>query len=170
MAGVPFVAATMARRGLLRPGPPVRVLRQFAALHRWGFGLAGELRQAAAGDPGAGCGHRHRARPGDVPGNPRPLRKGGPGVARRPGDRVGVLRRNSAAVIETLIGVSQLGADPVLINTGLAPAQLGRLAEDQQLRTIVHDDSSPASRTASPDRGWTPWSTPRRGRTARWSR
>jgi hypothetical protein len=40
-----FVAATMARRGLLTPARPDRVVRQFAALGRWGgFGLAGEKR------------------------------------------------------------------------------------------------------------------------------
>ena len=48
---VPFVLATLARRGLLRPGPPADLIRQLTALRRWGFGLDGELRQAAARDP-----------------------------------------------------------------------------------------------------------------------
>jgi acyl-CoA synthetase (AMP-forming)/AMP-acid ligase II len=140
MAGVAFVVGTMARRGLLRPGPPLRVARQLGALHRWGFGLAGELRQAAARGPG-------RVAVIDEVRGPvtyAELLDRSEKIARvlpaRPGDRVGVLRRNSAGMIETLIGVTQLGADPVLINTGLAAAQLGRLAQDQGLRTIVHDD------------------------------
>src|SRR5690606_6935322 len=50
MRDIPFVLATMARRGLLRPGPPLRVARQLGALWTWGYGLAGELRSAAARD------------------------------------------------------------------------------------------------------------------------
>jgi hypothetical protein len=52
MSGAAFVLRTMARRGLLNPGAPQRVVRQLSVLHRWGFGLAGELRQATARDPG----------------------------------------------------------------------------------------------------------------------
>jgi len=37
-----FEAATLARRGLLDPGPPSRVLRQLLELRRWGFGLPGD--------------------------------------------------------------------------------------------------------------------------------
>nr|WP_296070335.1 AMP-binding protein [uncultured Actinoplanes sp.] len=138
-----FVVSTMARRGLLRPGPPGRVLRQFAALRRWGFGLAGELRQAAARDP------RRVAvideERGEVPYGE--LLERSVRIARAlpvaPGDRVGVLRRNSAAMIETVIGVASLGADPVLINTGLSAPQIARLRDDQQLRLIVHDPDLP---------------------------
>jgi acyl-CoA synthetase (AMP-forming)/AMP-acid ligase II len=140
MAGPVFVAVTMARRGLLWPGPPLRVLRQFGALHRWGFGLAGELRQAAARDPGRVAVIDEERGPvtyGELLDRSEKVARVLPA---RAGDRVGVLRRNSAAMVETLIGASQLGADPVLINTGLAAAQLGRLAQDQDLSTIVYDD------------------------------
>ena len=41
------VGAVLARRGLLNPGPPHRQVAQLLALQKWGFGLAGELRQAA---------------------------------------------------------------------------------------------------------------------------
>ena len=134
-----FVATTMARRGLLRPGPPLRVLRQFAALRSWGFGLAGELRQAAARDPGrvavidengavtyAGLLARVQRLARQLPVGP--------------GDRVGVLRRNSTGMVETLAAVAQRGADPVLMNTGLSGPQLEAVTRDQQLRLVVHDD------------------------------
>ena len=49
---LPFIVATLTRRGLLTPGRPVRVAAQLSALRRWGWSLAGELRQAAARDPG----------------------------------------------------------------------------------------------------------------------
>ena len=49
---LPFVVATLTRRGLLTPGRPIRVASQLNALRTWGWSLAGELRQAAARDPG----------------------------------------------------------------------------------------------------------------------
>ncbi|MEU4563271.1 AMP-binding protein [Actinoplanes sp. NPDC023936] len=142
IATTPFIVATMARRGLLTPGHPVRIVRQFGALGRWGFGLAGELRQAAARSPHrvavidderrvtyaellAGAEHIARA-----------LRDEGVGSR----DRIGLLMRNSARMIETLIGITTLGADPVLINTGLSASQLTAVAGDQDLRAVIHDD------------------------------
>ncbi|WIM94080.1 AMP-binding protein [Actinoplanes oblitus] len=134
-----FVGGTMLRRGLLHPGNPVRVVRQFAALGRWGFGLAGELRQAAARSP-------HRIAVID---DQRSLsyaqlldraERLARGLPVGPGDRVGLLCRNSARMIEALIGVTTLGADPVLINTGLSPNQLATVAKDQSLRALIFDD------------------------------
>ncbi len=140
---VPFLLTTMARRGLLRPGPPIDVVRQFAALHRWGFGLAGELRQAAARDPGRlAVVDEHRAV------TYRELLQRAERLARalratagvEPGDRIGLLCRNTAAMIETLVAVTSLGADPVLVNTGLSRHQLATVGRDQRLRVLIHDD------------------------------
>jgi acyl-CoA synthetase (AMP-forming)/AMP-acid ligase II len=143
-----FVAATMARRGLLRPGPPVRVLRQFGALRRWGFGLAGELRQAAAREP-----DRIAVVDDERSVTYREMLERSVRIARAlqvgPGDRVGILRRNSAAMIETIVGVTQTGADPVLINTGLSSAQIAGIAADQHLRMIICDDEFPGDLPAS---------------------
>ncbi|NMO56145.1 AMP-binding protein [Actinoplanes sp. TBRC 11911] len=143
-----FVAATMARRGLLRPGPPVRVLRQFGALRRWGFGLAGELRQAAARDP-----DRIAVVDDERSVTYRELLERSVRIARAlpvgPGDRVGILRRNSAAMIETIAGVAQTGADPVLINTGLSAEQIIGIAADQHLRMIICDDEFPGDLPAA---------------------
>lgn len=36
---------------MLTPGPPHRQVSQLLSLHKWGFGLAGELRQAAHRSP-----------------------------------------------------------------------------------------------------------------------
>jgi acyl-CoA synthetase (AMP-forming)/AMP-acid ligase II len=139
-----FVVATLARRGLLRPASPVKLVRQFGALRGWGFSLPGELRQAAARNPGRvaviderrGC-----STYAQVLDRAERLARGlaaGGGV--RPGDRVGLLCRNSAAMVETLVAVAMLGADPVLLNTGLSAPQLGAVARGQRLRVLVHDD------------------------------
>jgi acyl-CoA synthetase (AMP-forming)/AMP-acid ligase II len=140
---VPFLLATLARRGLLRPPPPAEAIRQLIALRRWGFGLAGELRQAAARDPARvavvdECGAlTYRELLERAERLALALRAE---VGVEPGDRVGLLRRNSVGMIETLVAVTSLGADPVLINTGLSGPQLTAVARDQRLRTLIHDD------------------------------
>ncbi|MFC7277058.1 AMP-binding protein [Paractinoplanes rhizophilus] len=147
MQVTPFVLATMGRRGLLHPGPPHRIVRQFAALGRWGYGLAGELRQAAARSPErlavvddsgarltyAGLLDRSSRLAGALP------------VAA--GDRVGVLCRNSAAMVTVLIAATSIGADPVLVNTGLSAAQLSSVIDAQGLKVVVHDAEFAAALT-----------------------
>jgi non-ribosomal peptide synthetase component E (peptide arylation enzyme) len=104
--GAAFVVSTMARRGLLTPDLPHRVVRQFAELRRWGYGLTGELRQAAARSPG-------RVAVVDESRGPLSyaalLDRSSRLAAALPvaaGDRVGVLCRNSAAMIETLFCIN----------------------------------------------------------------
>ncbi|SNY53159.1 AMP-binding protein [Paractinoplanes atraurantiacus] len=139
-----FVVRTMARRGLLNPGHPVRIVRQFAALGRWGFGLAGELRQAAARSPG-----RVAVIDEKGPTTYAHLLNRSSRLAAAlpfgPGDRVGLLRRNSASMVESLIAVTQIGADPVLMNTGLSAAQLAVVVENQQLSGLIYDDEFAAA-------------------------
>ncbi|GAA4714098.1 AMP-binding protein [Phytohabitans rumicis] len=139
----PFVVATLTRRGLLTPGSPVRVAAQLNALRRWGFSLSGELRQAAARDPdriavideqrGA---LTFRTLLGNAERLARALR-GTAGVGA--GDRIGLLCRNHAGMVEAMIAGNLLGTDTVLVNTGLSPAQLEAVAEEQQLRVLIHD-------------------------------
>jgi len=138
-----FIVATLIRRGMLHPDSPIRVARQLYALYRWGFGLHGEIRQAAARSPlrVAVVDEQRSVTYGELLDRVERLARGlhaGAGI--RPGDRVGVLRRNSAGMIETLIGLTVLGADPVLMNTGLSGPQLGIVAQEQQLRAVIHDD------------------------------
>ncbi|MGX6600855.1 AMP-binding protein [Micromonosporaceae bacterium Da 78-11] len=154
--GVPFILTTMARRGLLRPGPPHRVATQFQELHRWGFTLAGELRQAAARSPGTVAVIDERR--GSL--TYAQVREGSERLALalradagvRPRDRIGLLCRNSADLVETLIAITLLGADPVLINTGLSGPQLVRVARDQSLRLLIHDDEFAGTAADVPDR------------------
>ncbi|MCM4080228.1 AMP-binding protein [Paractinoplanes hotanensis] len=143
MSGAAFVLRTMARRGLLNPGAPQRVVRQLSALHTWGFGLAGELRQATARDPG-------RVALIDEQGSltyaellDRSSRLAA-ALPVQPRDRVGLLCRNSAEMVVALIGIATRGADPVLINTGLSGPQLADVVRDQSLAVLIHDDEFPA--------------------------
>jgi acyl-CoA synthetase (AMP-forming)/AMP-acid ligase II len=137
-----FTIATLARRGLLRPGPPAQVARQLAALRRWGFGIGGELRSAAARDPDrvAIVEERGQLRYGELLERAEQLAaalRGALGMA--PGDRLGLLCRNHAGLIEGMAAASLLGVDAVLVNTGLSPAQLAAVAQEQRLRVLIHD-------------------------------
>ncbi|GAA4143122.1 hypothetical protein GCM10022251_01240 [Phytohabitans flavus] len=139
----PFVVATLTRRGLLAPGSPLRVAAQLNALRRWGFSLSGELRQAAARDPERVAiidERRGEVTYGRLLGNAERLARalrGTTGV--QAGDRIGLLCRNHAGIVEAMVAGTLLGADTVLINTGLSPAQLAAVAEEQRLRVLVHD-------------------------------
>ncbi|RKF27404.1 AMP-binding protein [Micromonospora globbae] len=141
---LPFVVTTLTRRGLLTPGRPIRVASQLNALRRWGWSLAGELRQAAARDPDCtavvdehGTELTYRELLDRAERMARSLRAG---FGVQTGDRIGVLCRNHHGLIETIVAATVLGVDAVLVNTGLSAAQLATVTEEQRLRVLVHDD------------------------------
>ncbi|MEJ3743380.1 AMP-binding protein [Actinomycetes bacterium KLBMP 9797] len=140
----PYVVATLTRRGLITPGPPMRVAAQLNALRRWGFSLAGELRQAAGRDPDRIAIVDEQR--GEV--TYAELLQRAERLARSlrasaglgPGDRLGLLCRNHAGMVEAMVASNLLGADTVLVNTGLSGAQLSVVAAEQRLRAVLHDD------------------------------
>ncbi|WP_431900037.1 AMP-binding protein [Micromonospora chalcea] len=140
---LPFIAATLTRRGLLTPGRPIRVVSQLNALRRWGWSLAGELRQAAARDPGRVAVVDERGATMTyqelLERSERLARSLRSHLGVQAGDRVGVLCRNHHGLIEAIVAAMLLCADAVLVNTGLSAAQLGTVAEEQGLRVLVHD-------------------------------
>jgi fatty-acyl-CoA synthase len=56
-----------------------------------------------------------------------------------PGSRVAILCRNHRGPIETILAVSKLGADVVLLNTGLSASQMAAVADEQNISTVVAD-------------------------------
>jgi acyl-CoA synthetase (AMP-forming)/AMP-acid ligase II len=139
----PFILGTLAKRKVLMPGRPVRVARQFAALTKWGFGLAGEMRSAAARNPNRlAVVDEHRGLTySQLDQRVRRLANAlrtAYGV--RPGDHIGLLCNNSVGMIESLLAIVTLGARVVLINTGLGPAQLEAVITEQSVGLLMHDD------------------------------
>jgi acyl-CoA synthetase (AMP-forming)/AMP-acid ligase II len=138
-----FIGKTLARRGLLKPGRPDRVFDQLHTLRKYGFTLAAELRAAEARDP------FRAAVIDDQRGSVsyrRLLRRsqrlaGALGATRgvKAKDRVGLLCRNHAGFIEAMVACSIIGADAVLVNTALSAPQLASVAEQQNLRLLLHD-------------------------------
>jgi acyl-CoA synthetase (AMP-forming)/AMP-acid ligase II len=141
--GLPHTLLTLGRRGLFKPGPPHRVAAQLNALRVWGFGLAGELRSAALRDPNAIAivdDDRGEVSYGRLLHRAERLARSLAGAAGvRAGDRVGLMCRNHAGMVEAMLAVNLLGADTVLANTGLSGQQLAAVAEEQRLRVLIYD-------------------------------
>ncbi|MGC9670547.1 AMP-binding protein [Planosporangium sp. 12N6] len=138
-----FLLRTLGRRGVLRPGRPDKVVRQLNALRRWSFTLAGQLYSAAARDPDriAVIDETGPLTYRELTDQAQRLANGLRGrLGVRAGDRVGILCRNSVAMLESMLATSAIGADLVMINTGLGPGQLEAVLHDQAIRVLIHDD------------------------------
>jgi acyl-CoA synthetase (AMP-forming)/AMP-acid ligase II len=134
-------ALNTTRSGIVDLARPDRSLRQADAVRRWGTSLPGALAAAAAVAPGAVAvvddagsrtyaelatrTHRLAAALADL------------GLSER--DRVGVLCRNSALMVETVLALAELGADAVLLNTGSGAEQTARVLAAQRVRLVVAD-------------------------------
>jgi fatty-acyl-CoA synthase len=57
-----------------------------------------------------------------------------------PGDKVGVLLRNSRYMILTLAALGQIGADALLLNTGFAAPQATEVMKRHEASAVIHDD------------------------------
>ena len=134
---------TLVRRGVIAPALPHRTVGQVGSILTYGVGLFGELRQAAKHSPNrfavidAESGELTYDELLDrVERTSEVLR--GFGVRRR--DRVGLIARNHVGAVAAMAAVDALGADLVLLNTGLTAHQLAQVAVEQDLSTVIHDD------------------------------
>ncbi|WP_338748633.1 AMP-binding protein [Janibacter alittae] len=137
------VAKTMAKRGMLAPGPPTNQVRQLTALKRWGFGLAGELRQAANRSPKAVAvvdETRGATTYAELLANSEKVGVILTELGFRPGERIGLLARNHVQAIEVMCAASAIGIDLVLGNTGLSGPQFAQVCEQQGIKALIHDD------------------------------
>jgi fatty-acyl-CoA synthase len=55
------------------------------------------------------------------------------------GDRLGIMCRNQAGFVETMVAASKLGADSLLLNTSMSGPELGAVLAREQPRVLVHD-------------------------------
>lgn len=148
------IATTMAKRGMLTPGPPANQVKQLTALKKWGFGLAGEIRQAANRSPKAVAvidETRGATTYAELLANSEKiaavLRELGFGH----GDRIGLLARNHVQAVETMLATSAIGIDLVLGNTGLSGTQFALVAEQQGIKALIHDDEFAETASHLPD-------------------
>ena len=151
--GTSRAIVALTRSGVVRPIRPDRLVRGLAGLARYKLTLAGGYAFGAA---------RHPDRPAivddagtltyaEVHTRTEGMARGLAARGVTEGARVGVLCRNHRTPVEAMITAPTLGADVVLLNTGLSPDQLAEIADELDLHTIVADDEFrdlvPADRT-----------------------
>jgi fatty-acyl-CoA synthase len=134
-------ARALTRARLVRPARPDRYVRALAALARWGESSAGGYAAAAAlypGDPaiidelGTLTFAHVEERTSRLA---SALSDHGVGM----GEKVAVVCRNHRGLVETLVALSKLGADTLLLNTGLAKPQLTEIIKRERPRAVVYD-------------------------------
>ncbi len=135
------VVRVLVRSGVLSTGRPDRIVRQLRALKTWGATIAGGY--AAAGERVP----QHAAvidEAGSTTFGQMNLR--GRALARelhrmgvRPGSRVGLLCRNHSGMVQAAVACGRLGADAVLLNTGLAPGPLVDVVSRNKVSLLVAD-------------------------------
>ena len=143
--------AVLVKQRVLSPGRPDRVAKQLQLLRTWGIGMAGELRQAAARSPDAVAvidDRRGSITYAQLLERAQRVQTVLSSVGAWEGMRVGVMCRNHAMAIEVIVGASGIGADVVLLNTGLSGPQLASITEREELGVIIYDDDFAAAVSA----------------------
>ncbi|MDA3646396.1 AMP-binding protein [Saccharopolyspora indica] len=130
----------LAKRGVLRPLRPDKVLRIVRAWRHWGItpplGFAvGAVRHP---DRPAVIDERGALSYAELEQRTSRLANGLRKRVKR-GTRVGVLCRNHHGPVETIVAAAKLGVDVVLLNTGLTGRQLADVITEQQVGVLVLD-------------------------------
>ncbi|MBM7775064.1 acyl-CoA synthetase (AMP-forming)/AMP-acid ligase II/uncharacterized protein YndB with AHSA1/START domain [Actinokineospora baliensis] len=151
------VARTLARAGVLSPGRPDKIARQLGALARWGATLVGGYRAAAARVPDAVAviDERGKLTFDEIDLRTTRLANGLAAHGVRAGRRVAVMCRNHAGLVESTIACGKLGADVLLLNTGLSADQVADLIEAHRPIALLADDEfAPLFHNLPPSLPW----------------
>ena len=136
------VAKTMIVSGVVRASRPDLGLRQLNSLARWGFTLAGGLGAAAARSPRRialvdGHGTSTYA---NVAERTTHLAAGLAANGFTEASKFAILARNHSAMVECMVAASKLGADLVLLNTGLAAHPIEEIIAHNEVDAVFVDD------------------------------
>ncbi|WP_017614097.1 AMP-binding protein [Nocardiopsis salina] len=131
----------LVRSGVLAPARPDKIARQLKALKTWGPTIAGGYAAANERVPDSIAiidedGTSTFAEM-NVRGRQLALDLRRSGV--REGSRVGLLCRNHSGFVQAMIACGRLGADVVLLNTGLAATQVAASAADNDVSVLIAD-------------------------------
>jgi acyl-CoA synthetase (AMP-forming)/AMP-acid ligase II len=136
------IARTLADAGVLALGRPDRMIRQLAALTRWGPTLAGGYQASTARfpDDGALVDEEASRTFTDVDEFSTRLAHG---LAERGVDSttsIAFMCRNHGGFVESLIACAKLGADAVLLNTGMSTRQVSDVLTEHKVGLVLSDD------------------------------
>ncbi len=136
------VAKTMIVSGVVRASRPDRGLRQLNSLAKWGFTLAGGLGAAAARSPGkiASVDPYGTSTFADMAERTTAMASGIAASGFTKDCKFGVLARNHSAMVECMVAASKLGADLVLLNTGLAARSIEEIIKQHTVDALFVDD------------------------------
>jgi acyl-CoA synthetase (AMP-forming)/AMP-acid ligase II len=129
------------RSGVLRPARPDRTVRQLVSLARWGATVAGGYRAAVARSPHqlAVVDERRSVTFQEVHRRAVRLANGLEQLGAAPGSRVAVLCRNHAWFVEAVLAAAELGADVVLVNTGLTVRGTAEVLREHEPSVVIAD-------------------------------
>ncbi|HEY4421952.1 MAG TPA: AMP-binding protein [Pseudonocardia sp.] len=150
-SGRAIVALT--RSGVVRPIRPDRLLGMGLGLVRYGFSITAIYEMGAARHPDrtAILDEDGSLTYGDLHRRTDAMARGFAATGVGAGVRVGVLCRNHRGAVEAQVAVGKLGADVVLLNTGLSAGQLRDVATEQKLHTVVADPEFGAALAGLPE-------------------
>ena len=136
------VLRTMITSGVVRASRPDRGLRQLNSLAKWGFTLAGGLGAAAARSPQsvASVDRYGTTTYADMAQRTTCLASGLAAEGFTNESKFAVLARNHSAMVECMVAASKLGADLVLLNTGLAARAIEEIINNNAVDAIFVDD------------------------------
>jgi acyl-CoA synthetase (AMP-forming)/AMP-acid ligase II len=135
-------AAILVRAGVLSPGRPDKLIRQLSSVAKWGATVAGGYEAAAGRVPDALALHDERTLRTFGQARERSNRLANALAAKgvQAGQRIALMCRNHAAMVESFIACGKLGVDVVLINTGLPAVAVAQVIGKHQPVAVFTDD------------------------------
>lgn len=135
------IARHIMATGVLRSYRPDRVVRQVGSLITYGFTLAGGYAAATGHSPRrtALIDERGASTFGEVHARTQALTSSLAALGIGVGDAIGVLARNHTEMIEITTAVGKLGADCILLTTGLPADRIAAIAETHRMAAVFTD-------------------------------
>ncbi|AHH20148.1 putative acyl-CoA ligase [Nocardia nova SH22a] len=135
------VARRIVGTGVVHTARPDRSVGQLRGLARWGFNLAGGYAAAAGHSPDRIAivddeGSRTFA---EIDRRSSALASGMSGLGLRSGDAIGLLARNHAGMVETMVAAGKLGVDTILLNAGLSARRIEEIVQRHRLAHVFVD-------------------------------
>ncbi|MBW0271131.1 acyl-CoA synthetase [Nocardia sp. MH4] len=134
------VVRSIAATGLMRP-EPVSIVKQLRSLAKWGFNLAGGYAAGAAHTPTRlALIDPHGTRTfAEVDARSTALAGAMYSLGLRAGDAIGLLSRNHAGMVETMVAAGKLGVDVALLNAGLSGRRIEEIVQRHRLSAVYVD-------------------------------
>ncbi|MEV5653056.1 AMP-binding protein [Nocardia sp. NPDC052254] len=135
------VARRIVGTGVVHTARPDRSIGQLRGLARWGFNLAGGYAAAAAHSPDRiAIVDDERSRTfAEIDRRSTALAAGMGRLGLRSGDAIGLLTRNHAGMVETMVAAGKLGVDTILLNAGLSARRIEEIVQRHRLAHVFVD-------------------------------